>query len=309
VSEPIVNISASNVTPPKRLLRATLNAIWECEKYTHVWAADCLGFKADGYQREFLDSEADSIILLWSRQLGKSSCAGIKAAHHARFSRKSQTLIISATQRQAGILQKMVLRALEDMAKGKAWQTVNELDLPEDPLDPDSRIVRCSVLSLELGNGSEVISVPASPDSIRGYSPSMLLVDEAARVPDTCFDALRPMRSAHPCKLFLLSTPAGRRGAFWRAWEGSEEWVRSRVTAEACMRVSKAFLERERLAMTSEAVFRQEYLCEFISLQGGVFSQKDMAAIMAGAGAWRLPTPGSRAGLEELVVAGKAWSL
>lgn len=102
----------------------------------------------------------------------------------------------------------------------------------------------------------------------------MIIVDEDSRVPDGLYDALRPMRAAHPCQLILQSTPNGKRGHFYREWSGDDKaWTRFEVPADKCPRISKDFLARELSKMTSEAMYRQEYFCEFIDLAGSLFTQ------------------------------------
>ncbi len=64
--------------------------------------------------------------------------------------------------------------------------------------------------------------------------------------------------------LWLLSTPAGKRGFFYENWEhGGEEWERVTVRATECGRISRDFLEEERAQM-GNTWFEQEYLCEFV---------------------------------------------
>jgi len=47
---------------------------------------------------------------------------------------------------------------------------------------------------LELVNFSRVVCLPCREDTIRGYSDiSLLVIDEAARVPDDLYRAVRPM--------------------------------------------------------------------------------------------------------------------
>jgi hypothetical protein len=73
--------------------------------------------------------------------------------------------------------------------------------------------------------------------------------------------------------LWLMSTPNGRRGFFWREWsEGGPLWMRVSVPATECPRIPKPFLEEER-RRKGERVFRQEYLCEFGDQEAGVFSE------------------------------------
>jgi hypothetical protein len=43
-------------------------------------------------------------------------------------------------------------------------------------------------------------------------------------------------------RLIALSTPFGRRGFFFEAWTGPEDWHRVKVSASDCPRTSKEFL-------------------------------------------------------------------
>jgi hypothetical protein len=77
-----------------------------------------------------------------------------------------------------------------------------------------------------------------------------------------------------------MSTPFGKRGAFWEAWErGGPGWERVRVTAEECPRISKEFLAEERASM-GERWFRQEYLCEFVDVMSCVFDRDIIESAM-----------------------------
>jgi hypothetical protein len=99
-----------------------------------------------------------------------------------------------------------------------------------------------------------------------------LILDEAARVDDGLYHAVRPMLAVSGGSLIMLSTPAGKRGAFFEAWEdGSAEWERYRVTAEECPRISAEFLEEERAALPAY-IYRQEYQCSFEETEDTVFT-------------------------------------
>jgi hypothetical protein len=130
-------------------------------------------------------------------------------------------------------------------------------------------------ISLLLGNGSRIIGLPGSEGTIRGFSAvSLLLVDEAARVSDDLYWAIRPMLAVSGGGLWLMSTPFGKRGFFYETWvKGGGEWERVRVPADACARIPREFLEEERRTM-GERWFRQEYGCEFVDSVSGVFDRE-----------------------------------
>ena len=74
--------------------------------------------------------------------------------------------------------------------------------------------------------------------------------------------------------MWLLSTPNGRMGFYFEAFEfGGERWERIRVDALQCgARISAEFLEDE-LAAMGPAWVRQEYFCEFVDSGGEMFNR------------------------------------
>jgi hypothetical protein len=69
-----------------------------------------------------------------------------------------------------------------------------------------------------------------------------------------------------------LSTPAGRRGAFYELWHNNDPtWHRVRVPASDCPRISKEFLADE-LRELGAARFSEEYELAFIDSDTSAFS-------------------------------------
>jgi len=126
--------------------------------------------------------------------------------------------------------------------------------------------------SLATAEGSRIVSLPSSEGTVRGYAHVDLIVeDEAARVPDELYRAIRPMLAVSGGRLILMSTPFGRRGHFWEEWTRGEGWERVLVRAEECPRISPDFLRQERLSL-GDLWYRQEYACEFVEDETQVFS-------------------------------------
>jgi hypothetical protein len=101
----------------------------------------------------------------------------------------------------------------------------------------------------------------------------MLLIDEASRVDDSMYKALRPMLAVGDGDLWLMSTPNGKQGFFYESWEhGGDDWLRVRVPATECPRISRKFLEEQR-SVIGDAWFRQEHMCEFVDGTVGVFDR------------------------------------
>jgi hypothetical protein len=148
---------------------------------------------------------------------------------------------------------------------------------------PDApRPTRQTELTLTLDNGSRIIALPSNEAGIRGYSSvSLLITDEAARVPDDLYRAVRPMLAVGRGRLLALSTPFGKRGWFHEAWQSKEDWQRVRVTADQCPRIPRDFLAEERRVL-GERWYRQEYLCSFEDTVGAVFASEDIRAALSG---------------------------
>lgn len=219
------------------------------------WVRGKLGFNPDPKQTQVLATDARRGLLNCSRQWGKSTITAAKAVHQAYTERGSLTLVVSPSARQTGEFVRKAagfLRRLKIRPKG----------------DGDNE------MSLMFPNGARIVGLPGSEATIRGFSAvSLLLVDEAARVEDELYLAMRPMLAVSGGALWLMSTPFGKRGFFWEAWErGGAEWERIRAPATECPRISREFLEEERAAM-GERWFRQEYLCEFVDTSSGVFGR------------------------------------
>jgi hypothetical protein len=137
-----------------------------------------------------------------------------------------------------------------------------------------------SALALELANGSRIVSLPGKEATIRGYSDvALLAIDEAARVEEDLYVAVRPMLAVSGGRLVALSTPYGQRGWFYEAWQSSEPWQRIRVSAPECPRISAEFLAQERRVM-SPAAFASEYECQFTDAVDAVFAHDDVMAAL-----------------------------
>lgn len=98
-----------------------------------------------------------------------------------------------------------------------------------------------------------------------------LVLDEASRIPDALWVAVRPMIAVSGGSMMLLSTPFGTRGFFYRVWSQSQRWLKIQVTAEQCPRLTPDFLEEEMIEL-GDRWYRQEYSCQFVEAQGQVFS-------------------------------------
>ncbi len=219
------------------------------------FAASKLEFVPDALQLEVLESDAKRGILNCTRQWGKSTMAAAKALQRATSRKGALVLVASPTARQsAGFLRKA------------SEMTARMGMVPRGDGD--------NAISLLFKNGSRIVGLPGTEATVRGFSAvSLLLIDEAARVPDALYKSLRPMLAVGDGDLWLMSTPYGRRGFFYEAWQhGGPAWKRVSVAAPDTGRFPAAFLEEER-GQLGPLWFRQEYLCEFVDNGTAVFDR------------------------------------
>ena len=223
-----------------------------------AFAQDKLDFEPDPWQANLLRSTSNQVLLNCCRQSGKSTTTAIKALHTATYSPGSLILLGSPSQRQSSLLFSKVTEFRKRMNNG--------LKLQED-----------NRTSFELSNGSRVVCLPGSADTVRGFSaPSLIIEDEAAFVDDGFNIAIRPMLAVSQGRLILMSTPNGRRGHFYEAWEnGGDDWDRIEVTAEDCPRITEEHLQKERRTY-GEWTFLQEYECKFMDAANQLFRTSDI---------------------------------
>lgn len=226
-----------------------------------TFAIDALDFRPDAWQLRVLRWTGKRLLLNCSRQSGKSTTTAVLALHQAVYYPGSLILLVSPSIRQSGELFRKV---------------ANFHEMLDEPKPKES-----NKLSMTLSNGSRIVSLPSSEATVRGFSGAALIVeDEASRVPDDLYRAMRPMLAVSGGRLVLMSTPFGKRGHFFEEWTQGSGWERVTVTAEQCPRISKAFLDEERKSI-GEWWFRQEYGCEFMETVDAVFTYDMVAASMS----------------------------
>lgn len=211
-----------------------------------------LRLEPDPWQIEVLTCPHRQILLNCCRQAGKSTVVALLGLVEAMFRMITRVVIVSRSHRQSKeLLKTMVLfyRLLGEKVKAKI-----------------------SAQEIELVNLSRITCVPCREDTIRGYAAiDLLIIDEAARVPDDLYRAVRPMLAVSNGRIICLSTPYGKRGFFWDAWaSGGDDWLRIEAPATQIPRITAEFLERERRSL-GESWFRQEYFCSFEAMEGLVY--------------------------------------
>ena len=223
-----------------------------------AWSVD---LDPDAWQQEVITSTHPRKILCCGRQTGKSTVAAVLSIHKALTRPGSTVLVVAPGERQAKLL------------FSKAASLYRRAGYPL-PAHSERRT------GLELSNGSVIEALPAVERTTRGYSVDLLVVDEAAGVPDLDYHGILPALIATQGEQVLLSTPRGKRGFFHELWHSEDDWLRIMVRSDEVGRIREEDLEVFRRTMP-EQFFRQEFFCEWLDTEGSLFSHDDIQAALA----------------------------
>jgi hypothetical protein len=206
-----------------------------------LWVDRELGIKPSDWQKQLLRAPRGAqVVVLTARQVGKTTAASWAMAHTMITQPGSLSVIACPAQRQSA---EAVRRIKDYLVKvGRKLSVEN-------------------VYGLELDNGSRVLALPGSDDSIRGLTVNgWIVADEAARLKDDMIAALRPMRARTNARFVMLSTAWSRTDPFWTVWSNEDpSWLRLKATADVGGLYTQAYLDRERQAL-GETDFNREYL-------------------------------------------------
>ncbi|MHB1424903.1 MAG: terminase large subunit domain-containing protein [Gemmataceae bacterium] len=218
------------------------------------------GIMPDPWQRMLLLSNDRQILLNCSRQSGKSTVVSALALHTALFTAGALVLLLSPSQRQSTEIFRKVIDAYKALGK---------------PLPARQQ----TQLRLELTNGSRVLCLPGREGTIRSFGGvNLLVLDEAARIPDDLYRSVRPMLAVSQGRLIALSTPFGQRGWFWQEWESDGPWKKIRISWRDCPRITPQFIAEETRALGLSWV-QQEYETLFTALEGLVYPDFEQALV------------------------------
>lgn len=219
------------------------------------------GFRPDPWQEEFLRSTDPMNLILCGRQVGKSLTVSILALH-AALTRPGRLVVIVA-QRQ-------------DQAAELLRKAVTAFYAVGSPVP----VKREGATHFELATGARILALPGEERAMHGPTADLLIIDEAARVPDEVFHAASPQLSASKGRLVALSTAFAKTGFFYREWQEGAGYRRWSVTARDCPRHSREFLAQERRRM-GQRWFDMSYFNVFGDDIAAVFSSDDIKAAMA----------------------------
>ena len=233
-------------------------------------AMHSLGLEPDPWQLDVLVGKHQRLLLNCCRQSGKSTTVALLSVLETVGIAGTRVLMVAPSLRQSRLL----FRIASDYLSACGMHFVKRRTMHE----------------INLKNGSLIACLPCKEETIRGYADiNLLILDEAARVPDDVYKAVCPMLALHDGRQICLSTPYGRRGFFYDAWaHGGDDWKRIEVPVDQVPRISADYLARVRRQM-GESWYRQEFCCSFEALEGLVYPDFARSVVPAGpvpAGRW-----------------------
>lgn len=218
------------------------------------------------YQARFIDDESRFRIVLKSRQVGGSFMIAVEALLYALLRPNTTILLVSRSLRQSVELMRKVKTFIKQFegVRLRYEDTVYSLNISRD-----------TETMIEFGNGSRIISLPNSPDTIRGYSADLVYVDEAAmfKNDEELRKAVAFTTTATRGRITLISTPKGRRGWFYEAYREAQhggKWSLHRIHYSERPDLRPEELEELRATMT-ELDWRQEMELEFLDEAAALF--------------------------------------
>lgn len=181
-------------------------AVWV--HFPVAFCREAMNFHPHWYQDELIRDDSIFIACSWSRQIGKSEAIAHKAIHVAYTSRNADVLIIAPGRRQAQELYRKIVQAIKS-----------------SPLISASVLGKPTQEQTTFRNGCRIINLPAGDEgvTVRGYSIILLILEEAAYIPDDVIIAIEQGLSSTGGSEIMISTPRGRSNTFYRVFNPTPE--------------------------------------------------------------------------------------
>src|SRR3989338_10865188 len=216
----------------KQLCETELNELKETLSTPVSFFRVATGYMPYSYQQNILNDTSNRIIFRSGRQVGKSEVIASIVMHTALTNDNQLILITAPTQRQSDIIFTKICRFIANLEKIVPIKSIIDKMLSE---------------FIKFDNGSEIHCLPSGEgDNLRGFSPNLLIVDEAAFVKEKVFTAIEPSIIKTQGRYILISTPFGKRGRFYNTYMKDDTFSKYYVKSEDCPDIKKEVLEQER---------------------------------------------------------------
>jgi len=230
------------------------------------------------YQEELINTLHDNryVIVKSARQSGKSVTSLGYILHYVLF---NKTKIVGMLANKASTSRELL---------GRLQTAYQHL-----PKFLQQGIVEWNKGNLELENGSKIIASSTSSSAIRGYSFSLLFLDEFAFVQRTIADAF--IKSVYPTissgkdtKIIMVSTPNGY-NLFYKFWndavEGNNQFKTFKIHWTSIPERDQEW-RKKIISDIGEEAFRQEYEADFLGSSNTLISYEKLQELSYSSPIW-----------------------
>jgi hypothetical protein len=242
-------------------------------KYVKIVHVDrgVINFDLFDFQREIVQLFKDKrrVIVKLPRQMGKTTTTAAFFLWYILFHDNKVTAILANKAATAREILSRLKMAYEHL-----------------PLWLQQGITEWNKGSIELENGSRVLAAATSSSGIRGYSLSLVFLDEFAHVPNNIaeefFTSIYPtISSGKDTKILIASTPNGM-NHYYRFWTEAEQG-RNGFTPLFypfdAMPGRDAAWAQEQLNALGPVKYQQEVECEFLGSSNTLISGRKLRAL------------------------------
>lgn len=261
---------SSNPQWVKDIDKCRKNILYFAENFFYIVNLDegRIRIKLHNYQKKILRALRDNrfVVLLSSRQSGKSTMMTIYALWVACFNEDQNILVVANKESTAINIFKRIRLAYEQLP---------------NYLKPGA--VEYGKTSMTLGNGSSIGISTTSSDAGRGSSVNCLILDELAFIDNHLVEAF--WKSVYPIissskksKIFIASTPNGTGNLFHELYVGAIEnkngWHPERVDWWEVPGRDEEWKEKTIRTLGSVEAFQQEFCNEFLQTGESSINEK-----------------------------------
>lgn len=218
------------------------------------------------YQQRWVSDKSPLKIWLAARQVGKSFAIAMETVSKA-LRERCNNLVLSSSERQSREVMQKVYSHLRYMRVRSAEIIRAERETREE---------------VSLPNGSRIISLPANPDTVRGFSGNVFLDEFAFHQ-----DAREIWRAMYPTAtrgymVRVASTPNGRQNMFYELWAGKDGFSRHRTDIyDAVNEGLNVNIEEVRVGIADPDAWAQEFECRFVDEATAYITYEMIAACEA----------------------------
>lgn len=243
-------------------VRAFRDPVYFCREWLKVIPTD--------YQEEILRDKSWRIAIIAGRRSGKTFVTALKVIHFAYTNPNTTTVVISSSMNQAGIL----------------YGHITEILKKSIPIVRNS-IIKQTRTKLELSNGSKILILPCGQKgkTIRGHEAHLVVVDEAARVPDEVVDAFFPfLLTTEGTLIYLSSPPSVLSGFFYESvvpilykprWTSEQGFSVHWFPSDRSPYITEKIL-KDSLKVMGWTRYQREIMARFVSGESSFFDITDI---------------------------------